>query len=214
MKGGLIAVLALLHVSQTKGFSNKNGFGCMSQDLSVNEQMVRKQRCSLVTTSVRKFLCVAGVTTWFLFANPVMAKDFSNKDISNQDFSGQDLRGMDFTRVVATNTIFHECNLQGSNFNDGVLNNADFSGANVQGASFKDSVLDGANFKDALAERAVFTSTILDVGSFENADLTKTIWPSKYRIMICDMDSVKGTNGKTGANTYESLMCIDYYRNS
>jgi len=36
----------------------------------------------------------------------------------------------------------------------------------------------------------------------------------KLRIMICDMDEIKGTNEKTGANTRESLLCIDYTRKS
>ena len=32
--------------------------------------------------------------------------------------------------------------------------------------------------------------------------------------MICDMKEIKGTNKVTGANTIESLMCIDYTRRS
>eukprot|EP00522_Entomoneis_paludosa_P001599 CAMPEP_0172472656 /NCGR_PEP_ID=MMETSP1065-20121228/68453_1 /TAXON_ID=265537 /ORGANISM="Amphiprora paludosa, Strain CCMP125" /LENGTH=189 /DNA_ID=CAMNT_0013230807 /DNA_START=114 /DNA_END=683 /DNA_ORIENTATION=+ len=163
-----------------------------------------------VRTAAFTLTLVAGL----LSSNVALAQDFAQKDISGQDFSGQDLSHQDFTGVIAKQTNFHNCNLQGAIFTQGILTNADFSGANVEQVNFVDATLDGTNFKDALAERAVFSGTILDIGSLENADLTRTIWPSKYRIMICDMDTVKGVNEKTGANTYESLMCIDYYRKS
>ena len=75
-----------------------------------------------------------------------------------------------------------------------------WNGANFVGAS-----LDGTSFYDADAQRTVFSETILDVGTMENADLTKSLWPSSYRIMVCDMDTLKGKNSVTGVYTSESF---------
>lgn len=135
------------------------------------------------------------------------AADFAKLDISGKDFSGQDLSGKDFTGVLAKNTNFRNSNLQGSQFINANLVNADFSGADVQRASFEGSTLDGAVFKDVTAQRALFTASILDVGSLENADLTDSLWPSKLRIMICDIDELKGTNPVTGVDSRHSILC-------
>lgn len=132
------------------------------------------------------------------------------KDISGMDFSGQDLtQQRDFSSVVARKTNFRNANLEGVSFDKAILTDADFTGANVRSASFVDATLDGASFKDALAEKATFSATILDVGNFENVDLTDSMWPSKLRIMICDMPEIKGANPTTGADSRDSLMCTD-----
>jgi hypothetical protein len=135
-------------------------------------------------------------------------------DISGQDFSGQDLSHKDFTGVMAKGTDFHNSNLQGSVFSSANLVNADFSGADLQGANFVDATLDGTKFKNAQAQNAVFGATILDVADMENIDLTSSLWPSKYRIMICDMDELKGKNPVTGADSRESIQCTDFSHRS
>lgn len=142
------------------------------------------------------------------------AADFAGQDISGRDFSAQDLSQKDFTAVLAKNTNFHNSNLQGATFVKANLVNADFSGADLRGATFVDAVLDGSSLKDARAERAVFSASILDIGNLENADLTDSLWPSKLRIMLCDMDELKGTNPVTGVETQESVLCTDYTRRS
>ena len=143
------------------------------------------------------------------------AADFAGQDISGQDFSGQDLSNRDFTSANAQQTNFRNANLQGAIFTKANLVRADFTGANLRNAQLMDAILDGSNWKDVTAERAVFSASILDIGTLENADLTETLWPSKLRIMICDMtDILKGTNPKTGVATFESVMCDDYTRKS
>ena len=143
------------------------------------------------------------------------AADFAGQDISGQDFSGQDLSHQDFTGVVAQQTNFRKANLEGAVFRKANLVRADFTGANLRGANLVDAVLDGTDWRDVTAERAVFSATILDIGNLENADLTDSLWPSKLRIMICDMDDIiKGTNPKTGVETFDSLLCSDYNRKS
>lgn len=131
-------------------------------------------------------------------------------DISGQDFSGQDLSKRDFTAAIAKGTDFHNCNLQGSVFSKANLVNADFSGADLRGVSFADAILDGAIMKNAQAQEATFTSSILDIGDMENIDLTNSLWPSKYRIMICDMDELKGKNPVTEVDSKDSIRCTDY----
>jgi len=130
-------------------------------------------------------------------------------DISNQDLSGQDLSQKDFKAVVATGTNFTEANLQGAQFQGANLVGAIFVGADLRGANFEDAILDKASFANALATEARFGSTILDAGNLENMDLTKSIWPSRYRTMICDMEELKGVNPTTGVDTRGSIQCND-----
>mmetsp|Transcript_41559 Transcript_41559/g.45107 ORF Transcript_41559/g.45107 Transcript_41559/m.45107 type:complete len:256 (-) Transcript_41559:231-998(-) len=130
-------------------------------------------------------------------------------DISNQDLSGQELSQKDFKAVVATGTNFTEANLQGAQFQGANLIGAIFVGADLRGANFEDAVLDKATFANALATEARFGSTILDAGNLENIDLTKSIWPSRYRTMICDMEELKGVNPTTGVDTRGSIQCND-----
>jgi len=130
-------------------------------------------------------------------------------DISNQDLSGQDLSQKDFQAVVATGTNFTEANLQGAQFQGANLVGAIFVGADLRGANFEDAVLDKASFANANAVEARFGSTILDAGNLENMDLTKSIWPSRYRTMICDMEELKGVNPTTGVDTRGSIQCND-----
>jgi uncharacterized protein YjbI with pentapeptide repeats len=131
------------------------------------------------------------------------------KDISGQDFSGQDLGGKDFTGVIAKGTNFHNANLQGSVFSSASLEKADFSGADLRGATFVDAALDGASFKNAQAQKAIFSRSILDAGDLENIDLTQSLWPSTLRVMICDMDELKGKNPVTGADSRDSIKCTE-----
>jgi len=130
-------------------------------------------------------------------------------DISNQDLSGQDLSNKDFRSAIAQATNFTDANLQGAQFQGANLVGASFVGADIRGANFDEAVLDKASFKDANAAEAKFGSTILDAGNLENIDLTKSIWPSKYRTMICDMDELKGVNPTTGVDTRGSAFCND-----
>jgi len=130
-------------------------------------------------------------------------------DISNQDLSGQELSQKDFKAVVATGTNFTEANLQGAQFQGANLVGAIFVGADLRGANFEDAVLDKASFANANAVEARFGSTILDAGNLENIDLTKSIWPSRYRTMICDMEELKGVNPTTGVDTRGSIQCND-----
>mmetsp|Transcript_32834 Transcript_32834/g.49527 ORF Transcript_32834/g.49527 Transcript_32834/m.49527 type:complete len:215 (+) Transcript_32834:128-772(+) len=130
-------------------------------------------------------------------------------DIAGQDFSGQDYSNRDFTKANAKGANFHNANLQGSIFAGANLVNADFSGADLRGADFADATLDGAIMKDAQAQEAVFSASILDVADMENIDLTKSLWPSKLRIMICDMDELKGKNPVTGVDSKDSIQCTD-----
>ena len=161
------------------------------------------------------FLAVMVVLVSLATSVAAQAADFAGQDISGQDFSGQDLSHQDFTGVVAQQTNFRKANLEGAVFRKANLVRADFTGANLRGANLVDAVLDGTDWRDVTAERAVFSATILDIGNLENADLTDSLWPSKLRIMICDMDDIiKGTNPKTGVETFDSLLCSDYNRKS
>ena len=155
--------------------------------------------------------CTFALLMFGISVSSAFATDFAKKDISGQDLSGQDLSNKDFTSVIAKSTNFAGANLEGSNFEKANLEKANFSGSNLIKVNFVDAKLDNTIFKNAKAQDSRWGVEILDVGDFEGADLTNSIWPSKYRIMICDMDVVKGTNPETGVSTYSSLFCSDDY---
>jgi Pentapeptide repeats (9 copies) len=133
---------------------------------------------------------VSAIGSFTVAAIPALAATVSkNNDVSGLDFSGQDLSNKDFSKMIARNTKFQNCNLQGSSFIKADLTGADFSGSNLQGASFVDATLDGATFANAQAQRAWFSKTILDIADSENVDLTDSMWPSMYQSAACSHNS-------------------------
>jgi len=160
------------------------------------------------TTSALSLLMIATTTPQSAIAAPKKGAKKGGIDVSNQDLSGQDLSNKDFQSAIAKATNFVNATLQGAQFQGADLTGADFSGANIKGANFDEAVLDNAIFKDVVAEGANFGPSILDAKSLENADMTKAVWPSKYRIMICD-DLLKGVNPTTGVDSKQSAFCKD-----
>jgi len=137
------------------------------------------------------------------------SKKGSGLNVSNQDLSGQDLSKKDFRSAIAQGTNFTDANLQGAQFQGADLVGATFVGADIRGANFDKAVLDKTIFRDANAAGSTFGPTLLDAGDLENVDLTNSVWPSKYRIMICEMPELKGTNPTTGVYTRDSVFCND-----
>mmetsp|Transcript_8437 Transcript_8437/g.12225 ORF Transcript_8437/g.12225 Transcript_8437/m.12225 type:complete len:212 (+) Transcript_8437:31-666(+) len=157
--------------------------------------------------TVKKTGAAMALMTVLLAPTPAFAAKVL--DISGQDLSGQELSKRDFTGANAKGADFHNSNLQGSVFSKANLVNADFSGADLRGANFADAELDGAILKNTQAQDAIFSNSILDVGDMENIDLTNSFWPSKLRIMICDMDELKGKNPVTEVDSKDSIKCTD-----
>lgn len=204
----------------------------LSLDMSQQQQQPKSGDCDTTATSSKKLLTnrravlaqsslafLASIATLSSPLAPAQAAASTinavPKDISGQDWSGRDLTGWDFTNVKAVGTKFDRSKLEGAKFTKADLSNASFVAANVQAATFTDAKLDGASLDKALAQRAIFSGTILDLGSAVGVDLTDSLWPSKYRIMICDMDDViSGVNPETGIESKESLMCTDYLHSS
>ena len=69
--------------------------------------------------------------------------------------------------------------------------------------------MDDANLRNINAIGSYFGQSLLDVASLENGDFTDAQIPVKTLKLVCDREDVKGTNSVTGADTRESLMCLD-----
>lgn len=176
---------------------------------SIDTKRSKKQPSSFLTAS-STWIVTLSIVLSIIFSvavDPASAKDFAGKDISGKDFSNQNLTGKDFTKAIAKETNFAGSNLQGAQFSKAILEKADFTNANLDDANLDDAVLDGAVFKEVTARKATLSKTILDIGDLENVDFTNALWPSKFRIMICDMDELKGTNTVTGADSRASFYC-------
>lgn len=132
-----------------------------------------------------------------------------NLDRSN--FEGENLKGVAFQQSIVRDSNFKNCNLYGASFFDATLDgsnfeNADLTLANVELAQFK-----RANFKNTIAKEmyVVGTTSFDEIATIENSDWTDTELSKYQRKYLCSLDSAKGTNTVTGADTRESLLCQD-----
>jgi len=132
-------------------------------------------------------------------------------NLSGSDFSNQNLKGVAFQQSVVRNANFKGTNLFGSSFFDATLDGSNFEDADMTLSNLEMAQLKQANMKNTVArEMYVGGSTILDdIKSIENSDWTDTFLPKYQKKVLCNHPTAKGTNPTTGADTRESLMCID-----
>lgn len=132
-------------------------------------------------------------------------------NLDRSDFEGQNLKGVAFQQSIVRDTNFKGCNLVGASFFDATIDGSNFEGADLSFANVEMAQLARANLKDAVVrEMYVSGATIFDnIKTIENSDWTDTYLPKYQKKVLCDHPTAKGTNPKTGADTRESLMCID-----
>jgi uncharacterized protein YjbI with pentapeptide repeats len=167
----------------------------------------------------------------------ISGQDFSNQDLQGKDFTSVVAKGTKFQHANLQGATFAKANLMQADFTNANLGQAVFVDAQLDGtimkdvtaqkATFSSSILDVADFENAdLTDfmwpsnlvRDIKMSYTLDYFSarpyFLAGSLTQVFVLFLQRIMICDMNEIKGTNKVTGVNSRESLMCIDYTRRS
>merc|ERR1719436_125977 len=87
---------------------------------------------------------------------------------------------------------FSDVNFQNTIMSKAVIENANMEGTNFKNANFKNAILTGSTFVDANLEGADFTDAAIDQ------------WGVRP---LCQNPTMKGTNAKTGASTWESAGC-------
>ena len=132
-------------------------------------------------------------------------------NLDGSTFEGENLKGVAFQQSIVRDANFKDCNLYGASFFDATLDgsnfeNADLTLANVELAQFKRSI-----FKNTIAKEmyVVGTTSFDEIATIENSDWTDTELSKYQRKYLCGLPSAKGTNSITGADTRESLLCVD-----
>ncbi|CAK0901783.1 unnamed protein product [Prorocentrum cordatum] len=118
----------------------------------------------------------------------------ASKDISGVLMNDGKFSGVDFQETVMSKAIAEGADFSNANFRNAIADRVDFRNSNFQGASFQNAVITGSNF--------------------EGADLTNADFTDAYIAMydvkpLCKNPTMKGTNPKTGADTYESAGCFN-----
>ena len=145
----------------------------------------------------------------FLVAVSGGGKDFAEKDIKGEDFSGRKEVSKDFTAADCVGTNFKGATLRGSRFIRAQMRDADFTSADLTGASLEGAGLENAIFKNAILQGAYLSDSILDAKDLSGVDFTDAQMPKKVLTNLCARSDTVGTNPKTGADSRESLFCVD-----
>jgi uncharacterized protein YjbI with pentapeptide repeats len=132
-------------------------------------------------------------------------------NLDRSDFHGQNLKGVAFQQSVVRDADFSNTNLVGASFFDATLDgsnfeNADMTMSNVEMAQFNRASLKNAVLKEVYVSGATLFTGVKDI---EGSDWTDTYLRADQKKYLCSHPTAKGTNPKTGADTRESLMCVD-----
>mmetsp|Transcript_31772 Transcript_31772/g.63024 ORF Transcript_31772/g.63024 Transcript_31772/m.63024 type:complete len:234 (+) Transcript_31772:198-899(+) len=132
-------------------------------------------------------------------------------NLDRSDFSNQDLKGVAFQQSIVRDANFKNSNLFGASFFDATIDGSDFENCDLSQVNLEMAQLNRANLKNAVVKDAyVSGSTLFEgVSSIENSDWSDTFLRADQKKYLCGHPTAKGVNPKTGAETRESLMCLD-----
>jgi len=115
----------------------------------------------------------------------------AEKDIAGVLMNEGDFSNVNFQQTIMSKAIIENATMVGANFKDAVADRVTFLGTNLKDANFNNCVLTGTSFEGANLENTDFTDAFID----------------QYGIRpLCRNPTLKGTNPKTGADTYESAL--------
>lgn len=132
-------------------------------------------------------------------------------NLDNSDFSNQNLKGVAFQQSIVRDTNFKGSNLVGSSFFDATLDGSNFDGADLTLSNVEMAQFNRASLRNTvMREVYVSGSTLFEgVKDIENSDWTDTYLRRDQVKYLCAHPTAKGTNPQTGADTRESLTCVD-----
>jgi len=129
--------------------------------------------------------------------------------LDGSDFSNQNLRGVAFQQSIVRNCNFKGSDLRGASFFDATLDGSNFQGADLTLVNLELAQLARVNLKDSVCRELyiVGTTNFDGVATIENADFTDTELSKFQRTYLCNLESARGTNPTTSADTRGSLRC-------
>lgn len=132
-------------------------------------------------------------------------------NLDGSDFGGQNLKGVAFQQSIVRDCNFKGTNLFGASFFDATLDGSNFDGADMTQVNLELAQLNRAILSNAILREVytVGTTNFEGVATIENSDWTDTELNKYQRKYLCSLPSAIGTNAKTGADTRESLLCVD-----
>lgn len=130
-------------------------------------------------------------------------------NLDRANFEGKNFKGVAFQQSIVRDANFRGSNLRGATFFDATLDGTDFTNADMTQSNLELAQLNRAILKNTvLREVYVVGNTLFEgVATIENSDWTDTDLRKDQRMYLCGLESAKGTNSKTGADTRESLLC-------
>jgi len=132
-------------------------------------------------------------------------------NLDGANFAGENLKGVAFQQSIVRDASFKGCNLMSAGFFDATLDGSDFEDADMTLSNLELAQFNRANLRNTILKEAyvVGATNFEGIKSIENSDWTDVDLRKDQRKYLCAHPTAKGTNTKTGADTRESLMCVD-----
>lgn len=117
----------------------------------------------------------------------------AGKDIAGVLMNDGDFRNVSFVDITMSKAQAENAKFDNADFTNGVVDRVNFKGASLRNVIFKNTLLTGSRFEDADLEGADFTEASIDQSGIRP---------------LCNNPTMKGTNPVTGADTWESAVCM------
>lgn len=130
-------------------------------------------------------------------------------NMDGSDFHGQNLKGVAFQQSIVRDVNFRDTNLYGASFFDATMDGSDFENSDMTQANLELAQFNRASLKNAICKEMYIVggTNFEGIKTIENSDWTDTELNRYQRKYLCSLESAKGTNFVTGADTRDSLLC-------